>query len=76
MTAVKDRPRWTADRLRGMGATCDVATAAAVLGISRGGAYALVRRNEFPAKVLTLGRRRVVVVASLLEALGYSVEAP
>ncbi len=73
MNPVEDRT-WTAERVRALGPTCDVPTAGRVLGISRGLAFDLARRGELPAKVLSLGRRRVVVVASLLEALGYSPE--
>lgn len=68
--------RWTAERLRALGPTIDVPTAASILNISRGTAYELARRDALPCRVLSLGRRRVVVVASLLEALGYPPERP
>ncbi len=71
MTAV----RWTPEAIRALGLTTDLPTAASVLSISRGVAYELARRDALQCRVLSLGRRRVVVVASLLEALGYPVEA-
>lgn len=60
---------WTAEAVKSLGPTTDLPTAAQVLGIGRGLAFDLARRGEFPAKVLRLGRRRVVVVASLLAVL-------
>lgn len=66
--------RWSPEALAALGLTTDVATAAKVIGISRGLAYESIKAGTFPARVLTLGRRRLVVVASLLEALGVPVE--
>lgn len=46
-------------------ATYSVAEAAKRLGVSRGYAYELIRRGEFPAPVRTVGARVVVVRADL-----------
>ncbi len=67
---------WTPEKVHALGVVTTVPEAAAVLGISRGVAYELVRRGEFPARVLEIGRRKVVVVASLLELLGLRAVIP
>lgn len=59
----------TLDDIRGWPATVDPATAATAFGISRSYAYELVKRGEFPAKVLSVGGKRRVVTASILRAL-------
>jgi hypothetical protein len=52
--------------------TCDVETAASLLGISRGLAYAQARQGFLGAvPVLRIGWRLRVVVKPLLEQLGY-----
>lgn len=61
--------RPTLDQIRTWPATVSVTEAAAAFGISRAHAYDLVRRREFPAKVLTCGNRHVVTTASILAAL-------
>lgn len=59
----------TIDEIRGWPATVDPATGGAAFGISRSYAYELVRRGEFPAKVLKVGGKSRVVTASILAAL-------
>lgn len=59
----------TADDIRAWPATVDPATAATAFGISRSYAYELVKRGEFPAKVLKVGRKNRVVTADILRAL-------
>lgn len=59
----------TLNDIRNWPATVDPATAAAAFGISRSYAYELVRRGEFPAKVLKVGGKNRVVTASILRAL-------
>lgn len=39
------------------------------LGFSRAYGYALIRRGEFPAKVIKAGRRCTVITASLVRVL-------
>jgi len=61
---------WTVERVRQLGMTTDVETAAAVMGIGRTLAYDLVRTGDFPVRLLRLGRRVVVPVPDLLKLLG------
>lgn len=67
---------WTPQAIRALGATTTVTVAAEILDVSRGTAYAMVKAGTFPPRVLTLGRRKIVVVASLLATLGLPVEVP
>jgi excisionase family DNA binding protein len=48
----------------------DIETAARILGCGRTLAYDLVKRGEFPCRVLRLGKRYLVPTAALLETLG------
>jgi predicted DNA-binding transcriptional regulator AlpA len=57
-------------------ATIGVDLAAEILGIGRAHAYSLIRSNQFPARVLHLGRRLRVVTASLVQALGVEDDQP
>lgn len=50
--------------------TLNMAEACALLGISTDTGYSLVRRNEFPAPVLRLGRTIRIPRAPLLALLG------
>ncbi len=50
--------------------TVDVVTAAHALGLSRDGAYDLLRRGEFPVRTIKVGRLRRVPRAELLRVLG------
>ncbi len=61
---------WTAEAVRGLGMTTDVETAAVILGIGRTLAYELVRTDEFPVRLIRLGRRIVVPIPELLRSLG------
>lgn len=47
-----------------------VATAARALSVSADKAYELIKRDEFPAKIIPLGRTQKVATASLWDALG------
>ncbi|MEV4210217.1 helix-turn-helix domain-containing protein [Micromonospora sp. NPDC049662] len=60
---------WTIDAVRDLGVTTDVETAAAILGIGRTKAYALARTNEFPVRLLRVGRRYLVPVQAILKLL-------
>ena len=69
--------RLTLAEVRRLPATVDVETAAAVLGCSRSTAYEAIRTGTFPAAVVTVSRRKVVVTASLVTLLeGGSGDAP
>lgn len=61
---------WTVKAVRQLGMTTDVETAAAIIGIGRTLAYDLVRTDEFPVRLIRLGRRVVVPVPDLLKFLG------
>ena len=66
-----DAPRvWTIDAVRGLGATVDVETAGAILGIGRSKSYELAKADEFPVRVLRIGRRYLVPTPAILELLG------
>ncbi|MFE9401093.1 helix-turn-helix transcriptional regulator [Streptomyces sp. NPDC006530] len=51
------------------GGTGSVEDASAAFGFSRAKGYDLVRRGEFPCRVLRIGRSTRVVTASLLRVL-------
>lgn len=61
---------WTIDAVRGLGATVDVETAGAILGIGRSKAYELAKNDEFPVRMLRIGRRYLVPTSSILALLG------
>jgi len=71
------RVAWTPERVRALGMTTTVETAAEIIGIGRTMAYELLREDAFPVPVLRLaakaGRRRtgrvLVPVAGLLTLL-------
>jgi predicted DNA-binding transcriptional regulator AlpA len=57
--------------------TVSVEVAAQVLGIPRSTAYALIRRDEFPVRVIKVHARRwIIPTAALLEVLGLDAQAP
>jgi excisionase family DNA binding protein len=57
--------------LRGLPPTLTVEQAAEILGCGRTLAYELIRRGEFPSRVIRLGRRRYVIpTADLLRVIG------
>ncbi|WP_433315623.1 helix-turn-helix domain-containing protein [Micromonospora sp. CA-269861] len=62
-------PTWTAERIRALGASTDLATAAAVLGMSRSAAYKLIRRDAFPVPHFRVGAHYRIPTAPLLAAL-------
>ncbi|MGD3111465.1 helix-turn-helix domain-containing protein [Streptomyces sp. YGL11-2] len=49
--------------------TASVEDASRALGVSRAKGYDLIRRGEFPCRVLRIGRSTRVVTASLLRVL-------
>ena len=58
------------DAVRGLGTTTDVETAGAILGIGRTEAYSLVKADQFPVRVLRIGRRYLVPIPAILKLLG------
>lgn len=67
--AAQREPAWTAERIRALGASTDLATAAAVLGMSRSAAYKLIRRDAFPVPHFRVGAHYRIPTAPLLAAL-------
>ena len=61
---------WTIEAIRALGATTDVRTAGAILGIGRTKAYEMARDGNFPVPVLRLGRRILVPTLPILTLLG------
>jgi hypothetical protein len=62
--------------LSSLGPTLDIPTAARLLGCGRSLAYELAKRDQFPCRVLRLGRRYVVPTVDLLRALGLPTDLP
>lgn len=60
---------WTEKKVKALGFSCDIETAAQIVGISRTTAYRMVKRGDFPAKVNRLGRIYRVSVPSLIAYL-------
>jgi hypothetical protein len=60
---------WTMDAVVGLGTVTDVVTAGAILGIGRTKAYELARLDEFPVRVMRIGKRYVVPVSSVVQML-------
>jgi excisionase family DNA binding protein len=67
---------WTADRIRALGLTTDIATAADIFGIGRSTAYELIRDGDFPLPVVRFGSKTRIPVAAILHALQLDVEIP
>ena len=63
---------WTPEAVRRLGMTTDIETAASILGIGRTLAYELVKNDQFPVRLLRLGRRVLVPLGDLLAYLGDS----
>ena len=61
---------WTIDAVRGLGATIDIETAGAILGIGRSKSYELAKSDAFPVRVLRIGKRYLVPTPSILALLG------
>jgi hypothetical protein len=56
---------WTEADIRALGATTDLVTAGAILGIGRTRAHQLARTGAFPVPVLRLGRAYTVPTAPI-----------
>ncbi|MEV6377672.1 DNA-binding protein [Micromonospora musae] len=60
---------WTTERILALGPTTDLATAAAILGISRSAAYKLAARDAFPVPLFRAGAYYRVPTAPILRKL-------
>jgi predicted DNA-binding transcriptional regulator AlpA len=60
---------WTIEQVRELGMTTDLETAAEILGIGRTLAYDLIKNDQFPVRLLRLGRRVLIPVPELLQFL-------
>lgn len=69
-TTEEGRRVWTVEAIRRLGATTDIETAGAILGVGRTKAYELAKGGEFPVRVLRVGRRYLVSVPAILQVLG------
>ena len=67
---------WTETEIRELGVRTDLETAGSILGMGRTKAYDLARNGEFPSPLLRVRGRYVVLVAPLLEVLGYERSHP
>ncbi|WP_431886386.1 helix-turn-helix domain-containing protein [Micromonospora wenchangensis] len=65
----EERQAWTAERIRALGPSTDLATAAAILGMSRSAAYKLARRDAFPTPLYRVGAHYRVPTAPILAML-------
>jgi hypothetical protein len=61
---------WTVEAVRALDTVTDVPTARQILGMGRTKAYQLVRSQSFPVPILKTGRRYVVPVQGLPQAIG------
>jgi predicted DNA-binding transcriptional regulator AlpA len=66
---------WTPQRIRRLGVTTDVETAAHILGYGRSKAYQLAKDGGFPVPLIRVGRRIIVSTAEILKLLGVDGEA-
>lgn len=60
---------WSVEEIRALGAATNLATAGAILGISRSQAYRLAAADQFPTPTIRVGTRVIVPVAALLRLL-------
>jgi hypothetical protein len=76
MTAYAGRRVWTEQDIRALGATTDLVTAGAILGIGRTRAHQLARAGKFPVPVLRLGRAYTVPTAPIRALLSIDLATP
>lgn len=69
-------PVWSLERVRALGVTTDLVTAATILGIGRTTAHALARADRFPVPVIRVGHRYRVPTAPILQLLALPAETP
>ena len=58
------------EQLAALGSTTDVASAAPFLGITSNTGYELIKRGEWPTRILRMGRKIRIPVADLARVLG------
>ncbi|WP_245976357.1 helix-turn-helix domain-containing protein [Amycolatopsis palatopharyngis] len=75
-TTTASTPAWSRERLRELGMTTDLLTAARILGIGRTTAYKLARAGTFPVPAVRIGHSYRIPVALLVELLGLDKEPP
>jgi hypothetical protein len=61
---------WTADDVRALGLVTSLETAGQILGIGRSTAYAMASNDDFPVRVMRVGRCYRVAVPDILGHLG------
>jgi len=66
----------TIDQLRTLPSVVDLTTAARALGIGRTKAYQLAQHNDFPCRIIRVGRAYHVPTAELLTLLGITPLPP
>jgi hypothetical protein len=69
MATPSERRVPTLEEIKGWPATVDPATGGLAFGISRSYSYELIKKGEFPAKVLDVGGKKRIITASILQAL-------
>jgi hypothetical protein len=69
-TPTGDSETWTVERIRDLGATTDLRTAAQIFGLSVNTSYDLARRGAFPVGVIRAGGQYRVSVTAILAVLG------
>jgi hypothetical protein len=60
---------WTREKIKALGMTCGVETAAEIIGIGRTVAYRMARENEWPTPIRKIGGRYLITVQGLLDYL-------
>lgn len=72
-STLQAEPRvWTIEAVKNLSATIDVETAGAILGIGRSKSYELAKADEFPVRILRIGRRYIVPTKAILDYLEIS----
>jgi hypothetical protein len=68
-------PAMTRDEVHALPAMVNLTTAARALGCGRSLAYDLARRDQFPCRIIRVGKRYLVPTADLLRTLGVAADA-
>ncbi|MFI7168171.1 helix-turn-helix transcriptional regulator [Rhodococcoides fascians] len=65
----------TPEEVLALGASTDIPVACKAMGISPSSGYALVKKGQFPIRVIKVGSRYVVPTVGLLDLLGIQRDA-